>query len=200
MGDWLSWIMFYGMEKLLIPRLVIWSVVWWITIKVRPFRNLLHIFLLPRVQIKDPKTISIRNFNKKIFEDKRVSISMVCSLKNILFFSQSDLCNQTSYWKFAGANRRWHDHMPQNIRQLYCIVIPTLHCQAVDRLTTPLLQWKPLEHWLFDVVPDWNMNVILFLSAEVILTTGATLGGQFIYFSLWACLNMGLKQSRLLRP
>lgn len=29
-------------------------------------------------QVNDAKTISIRNFNKTIMEDKRVSISMVC--------------------------------------------------------------------------------------------------------------------------
>ncbi|CAL9081176.1 unnamed protein product [Musa textilis] len=45
-------------------------------------------------QVNDSKTISLRNFNKKILEDKRISTSMV------------------------GANRRWHDHMPEESRYL----------------------------------------------------------------------------------
>lgn len=33
--------------------------------------------IMYNVQVNDPKTISIRDFNQKLMEDKRVSISMV---------------------------------------------------------------------------------------------------------------------------
>ncbi|KAF8379853.1 hypothetical protein HHK36_029302 [Tetracentron sinense] len=42
--------------------------------------------------VNDPKTVSIRNFNRSIMEDKRVSISMVSTY------------------------RRWHDNMPQKVK------------------------------------------------------------------------------------
>ncbi|CAL9767512.1 unnamed protein product [Musa acuminata subsp. burmannicoides] len=45
-------------------------------------------------QVNDSKTISLRNFNRKILEDKRISTSMV------------------------GADRRWHDNMPEESRYL----------------------------------------------------------------------------------
>lgn len=32
------------------------------------------------MQVNDTKTVSIRDFNKQLVEDKRVSISMVCIL------------------------------------------------------------------------------------------------------------------------
>jgi len=41
--------------------------------------------MLHLVQVTDPKTISIRNFNKKILEDKRVNISMVGFALRLLF-------------------------------------------------------------------------------------------------------------------
>ena len=64
--------MSFGMEKLLTH--------WWIYSSVLCFISIFQLNeldLMYYVQVNDPKTFSIRNFNQKLMEDKRVSISMV---------------------------------------------------------------------------------------------------------------------------
>lgn len=45
--------------------------------------------LLFLVQVNDSKTLSIRNFNRKLMEDDRVSISMVCRQTSLIPSSSS---------------------------------------------------------------------------------------------------------------
>jgi len=49
------------------------------------FFQLSELDLMYYLQVYDPKTISIRNFNQKLMEDERVNISMV-GLYHIFFF------------------------------------------------------------------------------------------------------------------
>jgi predicted O-methyltransferase YrrM len=55
------------------PSVSIDAAVWYLNISI----SALIVDCLVNLQVNDPKTVSIRNFNRKLLEDKRISISMV---------------------------------------------------------------------------------------------------------------------------
>lgn len=84
--------------------------------------------LLYYLQVHDPKTISIRNFNQKLMEDERVNISMV-GLYHI-FLNINTLAEKickliynwlTFFWRISGTNRRRDDDLPKRLTHFLVI-------------------------------------------------------------------------------
>lgn len=78
--------------------------------------------LLFLVQVNDSKTLSIRNFNRKLMEDDRVSISMVCRQTSLIPSSSSWRKKKKKKWKEKsslssnlGSDWRWHDDLSEKI-------------------------------------------------------------------------------------